>query len=598
MIELEPKEPDKKSKTSPDQPKKSDASKVRIGDLLVDNGLITDAQLKLALQEQKHTGKKIGRVLTDMGMVQESQLLQALSDHLNMPFLEMRHFRIDHSLSMSLQENYARRFRVLLMAKKDDGFLLGMADPLDILAQDEIHRILNKPIYPAIVRESELLATMDLVYRKHDQIQNIAVELDSELGESDFDLASLAGETGAQDAPVVRLLQSILEDAVQVRASDIHIEPDETGLRVRQRIDGILQEQVMKEKRIANALILRLKIMSNLDISEKRLPQDGRFNIKVLNKSIDVRLSTMPTQWGESVVMRLLDQTSGILTLDALGMPGDIRRRFDLHIERPHGLILVTGPTGSGKTTTLYAALNQLNTPHRKIITAEDPIEYRMPRINQVQVNGKIHLDFATILRSALRQDPDVILLGEMRDHETVSIGVRAALTGHLVLSTLHTNDAVSSAMRISDMGVEPWLVASALRAVIAQRLIRRVCPHCVSDYEPEVQERIWLEGVYGGQMPDEMKFHKGSGCYQCNNTGYSGRIGVYELLEMDEPMLDALRRNNTSDFSRAAHQSQTYIPMAKRALILATEGVTDLQEVFRITSDIEISEPEQENLF
>lgn len=589
-MELETIDP-KKQQSQNESPK--EVKRVRIGDLLVEQELITEGQLKLALQEQKISGKKIGRVLVDMGMVPESKLLGALSSHLKIPFLEMKHFKLDQQLSLNLDESYARRYRALLLSEKDGGYLLGMADPLDLVAQDEIQRITKKAIFPAIIRESELLATLDLIYRKHSEIQSIAVELDSELSDSDFVLEDLAADSEDTDAPVVRLLQSILEDAVQIKASDIHIEPDETGLRVRQRIDGILQEQIMKEKRIASALILRLKIMSNLDISEKRLPQDGRFNIKILGRSIDIRLSTLPTQWGESVVMRLLDQSAGILSMESLGMPLDIQERFELHIQRPHGLILVTGPTGSGKTTTLYAALSKLNTPERKIITAEDPIEYRLPRINQVQVNPKIGFNFATILRSALRQDPDIMLVGEMRDQETVSIGIRAALTGHLVLSTLHTNDAVSSAMRLADMGVESWLIASALRSIIAQRLIRKVCQNCSMPREPDPHQKIWLEHIHKGPIPDDLVFHKGNGCYRCNNTGYSGRIGVFELLELDENMLRALRNNDNEAFNKAATDSG-FINMSKRALDFATQGVTDLDEVFRITSDLFIPEEDE----
>ena len=582
-MELETLDPNKQtpSESPPAEPKR-----IRIGDLLVDQSLITEGQLKLALQEQKISGKKIGRVLVDMGMVLESELLGTLSSHLKIPFLEMKHFQLDQQLSANLDESYARRYRALVLSEKDGGYLLGMADPLDLVAQDEIHRITKKTIYPAIIRESELLATLDLVYRKHSEIQSIAVELDTELSESDFVLDDLAADSDDSEAPVVRLLQSIMEDAVQVKASDIHIEPDEFGLRVRQRVDGVLQEQVMKERRIAAALILRLKIMSNLDISEKRLPQDGRFNIKVLNRSIDIRLSTLPTQWGESVVMRLLDQSEGILSMESLGMPLDIQEKFELHIERPHGLILVTGPTGSGKTTTLYAALNKLNTPERKIITAEDPIEYRLPRINQVQVNAKIDFNFSTILRSALRQDPDVMLIGEMRDQETVSIGIRAALTGHLVLSTLHTNDAVSSAMRLADMGVEPWLIASALRAIIAQRLVKRICSNCAVPRAPEPQQKIWLEQMYQGKNHEDLVFHKGNGCYRCNNTGYSGRIGVFEFLELDENMLKALRSGDNQAFNVAAKESG-FVNMSYRALEYAIQGMTDLDEVFRITSDL-----------
>ncbi|WP_394169935.1 GspE/PulE family protein [Saccharospirillum alexandrii] len=560
--------------------------KIRLGDLLVEAGLISEGQLGLALQEQKHTGKKIGRVLVDMGLVPENKLLTTLSKHLDIPFIEMRQFQLKQDVMQRLDESVARRFRCLLLADNADGLLLGMADPLDLMAIDEVEKRLKKNVKPAIVREAELLATLDSVYRRTGEIESIAVELEGELRESDFDLANLADDSDLQDAPVVRLLQSLLEDAVAVNASDVHIEPDESVFRIRMRVDGVLQEQVIKEKRVASALVMRLKIMSNLDISERRMPQDGRFNIRVNSKSIDVRLSTMPVQYGESVVMRLLDQSSGLQSLEALGMPEAIRRRFELMVERPHGLILVTGPTGSGKTTTLYSALNLLNQPNRKIITAEDPIEYRMSRINQVQVNPRINLDFASILRSALRQDPDVILVGEMRDQETVSIGVRAALTGHLVMSTLHTNDAVSSAMRLADMGVESYLVASALRGIMAQRLLRKVCEECRQPYQPEVREQLWLNNLADGRF-SQQTFYRGTGCYHCNNTGYRGRVGVYEWLELDEAMLIALRDQDHNAFVAAARANAQFKPMEEWALEYAVEGITDLSEVFKITIDL-----------
>ncbi|MED5440119.1 MAG: GspE/PulE family protein, partial [Pseudomonadota bacterium] len=369
-------------------------------------------------------------------------------------------------------------------------------------------------------------------------------------------------------------------------ASDVHIEPEESQLRIRLRVDGELQEQIMKEKRVASALVSRLKIMSGLDISEKRLPQDGRFNIRVRNKNIDVRLSTMPVQFGESVVMRLLDQSGGILSMASLGMRDQIRKRFEYLIARPHGLILVTGPTGSGKTTTLYAALTQLNQAEKKIITAEDPIEYRLPRINQVQVNTKVGLEFSTVLRAALRQDPDIVLIGEMRDHETAEIGLRAAMTGHMVLSTLHTNDAQSAAARLMDMGVDSYLVASSLRAVLAQRLIKKLCPHCTQNYEPDDQEKAWLETMEPGSS--SRQYLNGRGCHHCNNTGYQGRVGIYELLELDANMIGALRKGDSQGFSEAALKSPYFRPLAMSALDFATEGVTSLEEVFRVSATLD----------
>ncbi len=559
--------------------------KVRVGDLLVEKNLITEPQLMEALAEQKRTGKKVGRVLTDLKFISEEKLLSCLADYFQYPYVDLNRYRIEVDVVRLLPEVSARRYRCIVLAEKPGGLLIGMSDPTDLKVIDDLQRHLKRAVFPAFISEDILLKTLDSIYRRQDEIASIAGELEGELSESDFDITDLASGSDSNEAPVVRLLQSIFEDAVQIKASDIHIEPEEAQLRIRMRIDGDLQEQVMKERRIASALVSRLKIMSGLDISEKRIPQDGRFNIRVKNKSIDVRLSTMPVQFGESVVMRLLDQSGGILDLDSLGMPKDIQQRFNYLVERPHGMVLVTGPTGSGKTTTLYAALNILNTKERKIITAEDPIEYRLPRINQVQVNPKVGLEFSTVLRAALRQDPDVILVGEMRDHETAEIGLRAAMTGHMVLSTLHTNDAISTAMRLLDMGVDNYLVASSLRAVMAQRLVKRLCDHCQEEYQPDEQERSWLFTMADDAVTGN--YIKGRGCHHCNNTGYSGRIGIYELLEMDEAMITAMRENSTEGFSQAAKRHPRFRPLALCALDYARQGVTSLDEVFRVSASL-----------
>ncbi|QSP96030.1 Flp pilus assembly complex ATPase component TadA [Marinobacter salinisoli] len=566
------------------EPKK----KIRIGDLLVQNDVITEQQLMTALREQKNTGRKLGRTLIDLGYVDEDNLLNILSRQLEVPFVQLRHYQFNSELVKKLPEAMARRFRSIVLAEQGGELLIGMADPLDIFAYDELVRILKQPIRQAVVRESELLSTLDLVYRRTDEIASLAEELEDELGDDAFDLADLSAESESAEAPVVKLLQTLFEDAVQARSSDIHIEPDEAVVRIRQRVDGVLQEQVMKEKKVNAALVLRLKLMAGLNISEKRLPQDGRFNIRVKGRSIDVRVSTMPVQYGESVVMRLLDQSQGMLNLNGTGMPADLLERFRRMIHKPHGMILVTGPTGSGKTTTLYGALSELNRPEVKIITAEDPVEYRLPRITQVQVNPKIGLEFAGVLRAALRQDPDVILVGEMRDRETVEIGLRAAMTGHLVLSTLHTNDSISSAMRLIDMGAEPFLVASSLLGVVAQRLVRRVCDNCAEAYEPTEQERIWLDSFHLDPLDLAAGFVKGRGCYQCSNTGYKGRVGVYELLEMNEPMLDALRRKDVAAFTRAARLGNSYRPLGQCAMDYALGGVTTLEEVARVAATLD----------
>lgn len=559
--------------------------KMRLGDLLVHEHMITEAQLSEALNVQAATGRKLGSTLISLEFISEPQLLRFLAQQLQVPFLDISQRKISHDVSKLLSEVYARRYRALVIEDNGDSVLVAMSDPADLRSLDQLATMLApKRIDLAVVQESQIMAAFDNVYRRTDEITNFAAQLHEEYQDvEEFDLNSLGDETS--DATVVKLLQSIFEDAVQVRASDIHIEPDEGLLRIRQRVDGILQEHTLNQVKIASALVLRLKLMSGLDISEKRLPQDGRFNIKVRSHSIDVRLSTMPVQHGESVVMRLLDQSAGLLSLDETGMPVHILKRVRSIIKRPHGMVLVTGPTGSGKTTTLYGALSELNQQESKIITVEDPVEYRIGRINQVQINNKIGLSFASILRTALRQDPDIIMVGEMRDQETVDIGLRAALTGHLVLSTLHTNDAITSAMRLIDMGAPAYLVASSLRAIIAQRLVRRVCNDCRVPYLPDHQEISWLK--YLGEDVTEAQFSKGQGCTACNHSGYKGRVGIFELLEMDDAMMDALRVNDTQGFAKAAKNSANFSPLSTMALNYAKQGATSLDEVFKVAEYI-----------
>ncbi len=564
--------------------------KIRIGDLLIQNGVISEEQLMQALAVQKQSGQKLGRVLIDTHALEEDQFLSFLSQQLEISFVDLKRFNFDVSLVNLLPETYARRHRAIVLSDEDSSLVVGMADPMDIFAFDELERILQQPIKQAVVRESELLSTLDLVYRRTEDIASFAEELEEELEEGQFDLEALTLDADDSEAPVVKLLQSIFEDAVQVRASDIHIEPDESVLRIRQRVDGVLQEQVMKERRITPALVLRLKLLSGLDISEKRLPQDGRFSLKVKNRKIDVRLSTMPIEHGESVVMRLLDQTEGATELDAVGMPPAMLTEFRELIHKPHGLVLVTGPTGSGKTTTLYGALQELNEVGKKIITVEDPVEYRLHRINQVQINPKIDLSFARVLRAALRQDPDILLVGEIRDHETAEIALRAAMTGHMVLSTLHTNDAISSAMRLVDMGAEGFLAATALRAVMAQRLVRRLCDNCYIDHEPEPKDLAWIQSLLGEQA-HTMQLKQPVGCHRCNNTGYRGRIGVFELLMLTPELSDALRRADTSEFVRQAKKTPGYQPLVVSALMDAAQGITSLEEVLRVAEQIDESD-------
>lgn len=572
--------------------------RIRVGDLLIDREIITQQQLDNALKEQRTSGQKLGRTLIDLGYITEKDILDALSAQMKIPYVELEQFKFNPELVKRLPETYARRYRAIVLdstgSRKDDALLVGMADPTDIYAYDAISKQLESTIKLAVVKESDLIRTFALVYRRTDEISNLAQELGAELSEGDINLEAMVAGDDVTDAPVVKLLQSLFEDAIQVGASDIHIEPDEKVLRIRQRIDGVLYEQVMDQKRIANALVMRLKIISGLDISEKRLPQDGRFNIRIKDHSVDVRLSTMPVQHGESVVMRLLDQSGGMLQLEHLGMPAALIKSFRNVIHKPHGLILVTGATGSGKSTTLYAALNELNHPDKKIITAEDPVEYRLPRINQVQVHTKIGMDFAQILRAALRQDPDIILIGEMRDQVTAEIGMRAAMTGHLVLSTLHTNDAMHTLERLLDMGSEGYLIASVLRAIVAQRLLRRVCTSCKQVVKLDEQQSSWLNIAANGKYHDQ-EFYKGNGCTQCNGTGYHGRIGIYEMIEPDKTMLNAIRTNDIPAFSKAVNESKNYVPLLVSGLQLAAKGITSLDEVMSFAGNSYEQEEERE---
>jgi MSHA biogenesis protein MshE len=564
--------------------------RVRLGDLLLEKKLISEQQLKEALTEQRASGRKLGRVLVDIGAISEADLNTTLATALNIPYVDLAHMALDAKIVTKLPETHARRHRALVLKEDARGYLVCMADPTDLFASDELARVLGKPIRLALAKEAAVLRTIDLVYRRTGEIVSLAEELHEELGGGDVDLEAMSAEEGSPDAPVIKLIQSMFHDAVRVSASDIHIEPDERCLRIRQRVDGVLQEQIIDGNRVAQALVTRLKLMCGLDIAEKRKPQDGRFSIKVESKSLDVRLATMPIYHGEAIVLRLLDQAAGKKTFAELGMPEDIAVRFTPLIERNSGMVLVTGPTGSGKTTTLYAALQHVNSPATKIITAEDPVEYRLERINQVQVNPKIGLTFSTILRTALRQDPDIVFVGEMRDQETVEIGLRAAMTGHLVFSTLHTQSAVSTVSRLLDMGAQGYLIASALDGVLAQRLVRRNCENCAQPAAIDVHQKTWLSRYLSAPQIEKAKFSEGAGCTYCNMTGYRGRVGIYELLEVDGPIADAIRRADLVELERLAARAPGFVPLAERAVSYALDGTTSLAEV--MTSMAGLEEP------
>ena len=568
--------------------------RVRLGDILIEKKLISEAQLEAALTEQRNTGRKLGRALVDIGAVSEVDLHRCLAEYLDIPYVDLAHMSLDPRAIKLLPEAHARRYRAIVLKDNPDHLLVGMADPTDLMVFDELSRLLGKQVRLALVQESALLRTIDVTYRRTDEILSLAEELNEELQQADVNLNALTAEEGSPDAPVIKLIQTMFHDAVRVSASDIHIEPEEHVLRIRQRVDGMLQEQIIEGHRVGQALVTRLKLMCGLDIAEKRRPQDGRFSMKADDHSIDVRMSTLPIYGGEAIVLRLLDQAASAMSFEDLGMPQRVVEPFLELIDRTAGLVLVTGPTGSGKTTTLYAALNHLNSPSKKIITAEDPVEYRLERINQVQVKASIGLDFASVLRTALRQDPDVIFVGEMRDRETAEMGLRASMTGHLVLSTLHTINAIATVNRLRDMGAEGFLIASSLTGILAQRLMRRICRDCIEDAEVSAQQRTWLERLFPNFDADA-GFKKGGGCTYCNMSGYRGRVGIYELLPITAPLADALRRDDVADFTRLAKMQAGFVSLADHAMSFALEGVTSLEEVTRVTAGLaerEVADP------
>ena len=560
--------------------------KVRIGEMLLGAGLISEQQLSQALEEQKRSGRRLGRVLIESGLIEETRLARLLAEQLGIEFVDLRSLTIDASVARRLPERHARRYRALVLAAIPNGALrLGMADPTDLTAYDELTRALRCQIELCALAESQLLGLLDRIYQSGDGLAGLARELKADLAPDTTMLAQLASNGPDDTTPVARLLAGVFEDAVRSRASDIHFEPQSDQLHVRFRIDGVLRSHMRFDAEIASAVVLRLKLISNLDIAEKRMPQDGRFEVSVRGTPMDMRISIMPSHWGESVVLRVLDTSDQTLSLERMGMPAHVEAQVRRGIERPSGMLLVTGPTGSGKTTSLYALLTALRNDERKLVTVEDPIEYRLAGVTQIQVNDKIELSFARVLRSVLRHDPDVILLGEMRDTQTAEIGVRAAMTGHLVLSTLHTNDAVGTATRLADMGVPMYMLATSLQLIIAQRLVRKLCEHCSKPGEPTPQERAWVLEVAGVEAAASLRPRTPVGCPECNGTGYLGRAAIYESLELTRPLADALARDNTQAYLEAARAQVEGRTLAHDALRLIRKGVTSVYEAMRIAT-------------
>jgi type IV pilus assembly protein PilB len=552
-----------------------------LGSLLIEEGLLTDAQLDAAVAEQARTGKPLGRLLIEQGTISEAELVRTLARQVGLEFVDLGDRTIDGSVAALVNEALARRYQAIPIGWEDGKLVVAMADPSNVFAVDDIRALAGAEVRTVVATASQIIETIERCYRIDGDVDEV-MQAATDEADDETDLSALSEVV--EDAPIVKFVNLLVNQAVGDRASDIHVEPNESDLRIRFRIDGVLHEVMRSPRSIQAGVISRLKVMADINIAERRIPQDGRISMKVSGRSIDLRVATLPTVYGEKIVMRILDKTQAVLKLEDLGFLEESHARFESSYTKPYGTILVTGPTGSGKSTTLYATLNQLNTPDRNIITVEDPVEYRLPGINQVQIHPKAGLTFAGALRSILRADPDIVLVGEIRDMETAIIGIEAALTGHLVLSTLHTNDAASTPMRLVEMGVEPFLVTSALDCVVAQRLARKLCDKCKEPFQPTEAELIeagWpTENLEAGEWPT---LHKAIGCGVCGRTGYRGRFGIHEVMAMSEEIERlVIERRSSEDIQKVALM-QGMLSMRSDGLRKAAKGLTSLEEIFRV---------------
>jgi type IV pilus assembly protein PilB len=550
----------------------------QLGQILLEEGLLTQEQLDRALEQHRNTPKSLGRVLIDLGFIRERDLVKALAQQVGLEFVDLSDYPIEATATTLLPEQLARRYRALPIAERDGTLLVAMSDPANVYALDDIRGVTGRAVQPMVATAQDVEQAINKYSQLGDEVEAIASEAAEQLEDgTDADI-----DAAVEDAPIVRLVNAVMTQAVQDRASDVHIEPTEKDVRVRFRVDGVLHEVMHSPKNIQNGLISRLKVMAELNIAEKRVPQDGRISMKVANRQLDLRLATLPTVYGEKIVIRILDKSQALLKLSDLGFHQRAFERFQESFRKPYGAILVTGPTGSGKSTTLYATLNILNGEDRNIITVEDPVEYRLAGVNQIQVNTKAGLTFASALRSILRADPDIVLIGEIRDRETAMISIEAALTGHLVLSTLHTNDAPSAITRLTEMEVETFLVASAVDSVVAQRLARKLCDRCREAYEPEPQELI--EAGLPENLADKVKqLYRPAGCSACSNTGYRGRMGLYEVMGISEEIERLTVERASSDAIRAVAIEQGMVTLREDGLDKAIRGLTSIEEIARV---------------
>ena len=570
----------------------------RLGDLLIAAGTITPEELDMGLQRQKETKERLGAALISAGIITEAELIVALRLQLGIEYIDLSKTTIPISMAQVVPKNIAKQFQVVPVRMERDELYLAMSDPMNFYAIEEVKKAVRKKIVPMIATTEGVEHAILVLYGNEGAARAIeAMKREAPIEEDNGEEAQFTGNIlndNINDAPTIRLVNSIIERAILERASDIHIEPKEKELQVRMRIDGVLRKILTIPKNLQNSVISRLKIMSGMDIAERRIPQDGRFNVKNKKREYDLRVSSLPTVYGEKIVARLLDKRAGYLTPDSIGLMGDNLKKYQRAIHCTSGVILIAGPTGSGKSSTMNTMISQLNTEEVNVVTLEDPVEYNIDGVNQVQINEKTGMDFANGLRAILRQDPDIIAVGEIRDGETAQISMRAAITGHVVLSTIHTNDAVGTIERLEDIGVEPYLIATALRAVISQRLVRRICPKCKKSYEATDEEVRRL----GLSTEHKHIFYRGEGCADCFNTGYRGRIGVFEILEITpeiRPLISQQAGRSAIEQELASAHSE-FKTLRENAIQLVEEGITTAEEVQRViyeTGDMKTAEEE-----
>lgn len=566
----------------------------RLGDLLVSVGLITEEQLSQALRLQKTTKQRLGQELIDEKVITEQQLIDALRVQLGIEFIDLSSMFIKPQMAELLPKNIAKKNNVVPVRLNGDTLYLAMSDPLNFMAQEEVKTATRKRVVPMIATAAAIDHAISTLYGSEgaaraiaDMKREIAAGAQNPEPETaeNFVASSIGGEEETGTAPTVRLVNSILERAILEHASDIHIEPYESEVRVRMRIDGVMHSLMTVPKALQMSLISRLKVMGGMDITERRVPQDGRAGVRVKSRSVDLRMSTLPTIFGEKFVIRLLDKDAQLLSKESIGLTGEELHQYMQLIHRPSGVVLLVGPTGSGKSSTMYTMIRELNTERVNLVTLEDPVEYNIPGINQVQINERTGMTFASGLRSILRQDPDIIAVGEIRDGETAQIAMRAAITGHLVLSTIHTNDAISTVDRLLDIGVEPYLISAALNGVISQRLVRRICPECREEYTPSAEE---LEDM-GISADSTQKFYHGKGCPACFGTGYRGRIAVFEILTVTRELRRAIGRGvKREELEDIAARESDFVTLRENCRRLVLNGVTTVEEARRIVAAVE----------